>query len=45
MSFFGGAHQYETVIDGIHPNDAGFISMADSIATLIRHILEKAGEV
>lgn len=44
MSFFGGAHQYETVIDGIHPNDAGFISMADSIATVIRHILEKAGE-
>ena len=41
MSFFGGEHQYEYVLDGVHPNDAGFLRMADGIGAVIRHILEK----
>ena len=28
-------------MDAIHPNDAGFLCMAENIATVIRHILEK----
>lgn len=41
MSFFSGEHQAEMTIDGVHPNDAGFLRMADSIGTVIRHALEK----
>lgn len=41
MSFDVAPHQYETSVDGVHPNDAGFVRMADSIGTVIRHILEK----
>ena len=41
MSFFADYHQNEYVIDGVHPQDAGFIRMADSIGTLICYILEK----
>ncbi|MBQ4563280.1 MAG: hypothetical protein IJA58_02235 [Lachnospiraceae bacterium] len=41
MSFFHGANQYEYTMDAIHPNDAGFLCMAENIATVIRHILEK----
>lgn len=41
MSFFEDARQNEYVLDGIHPQDAGFMRMAESIGTLIRHILEK----
>ena len=41
MSFFGGVHQYEYTLDGVHPNDAGFLRMADGIGTVIRHALEK----
>ncbi len=41
MSFFHGEHQYEYTLDGVHPNDAGFLRMADSIGGVIRHILEK----
>ncbi|MBQ8814075.1 MAG: hypothetical protein IJZ85_06255 [Lachnospiraceae bacterium] len=44
MSFFNGEHQYEYTLDGVHPNDAGFLRMADSIGMVIRHVLEKAGE-
>lgn len=44
MSFFNGEHQYEYSVDGIHPNDAGFIRMADGIGAVIRHILEKEEE-
>ena len=39
-SFFTAPHQYEHTMDPIHPNDAGFTRMADSIGTWIRHILE-----
>lgn len=41
LSFNGGAHQYEMSVDGVHPNDAGFLRMADGIGTVIRHVLEK----
>ncbi|MBE6610711.1 MAG: hypothetical protein E7634_08590 [Ruminococcaceae bacterium] len=41
MSFNSAPHQYEMSVDGVHPNDAGFIRMADSIGTVIRHALEK----
>lgn len=41
MSFNVAPHQYEMAVDGVHPNDAGFIRMADSIGTVIRHALEK----
>ena len=41
MSFNVAPHQYEMSVDGVHPNDAGFIRMADSIGTVIRHVLEK----
>ena len=42
MSFFTEPHQYDFSMDGVHPNDAGFLRMADSIGTVIRHILEKS---
>lgn len=41
MSFNVAPHQYEMSVDSVHPNDAGFIRMADSIGTVIRHVLEK----
>lgn len=41
MSFFSTAHQHDHLIDGLHPNDAGFMRMADGIGSLIRDILEK----
>ena len=44
MSFFTGPHSYECLLDGVHPNDLGYVRMADSIGTLIRHILEKEEE-
>ena len=40
MSFFVEPHAYEFTTDTVHPNDAGFIRMADSIGTVIRYILE-----
>jgi hypothetical protein len=40
MSFFVEPHSYEFTTDGVHPNDAGFIRMADSIGTVIRYVLE-----
>lgn len=41
MSFQTAPHTYELSVDGVHPNDAGFLRMADAIGTVIRHILEK----
>ncbi len=41
MSFNVAPHQYDCSVDAVHPNDAGFIRMADSIGTFIKHILEK----
>lgn len=40
LSFNVMPHQYEMSVDSVHPNDAGFVRMADSIGTVIRHILE-----
>ena len=40
MSFFVEPHQYDFTTDGVHPNDAGFVRMADSIGTVIRYALE-----
>ena len=40
LSFFTGPAQYGNTMDSIHPNDAGFQRMADSIGAVIRHILE-----
>ena len=40
LSFCYAPHQYDYTMGGIHPNDAGFIRMADAIATVIRHALE-----
>ena len=42
LSFNSAPHQYELSVDGCHPNDAGFVRMADTIGTVIRHALEKA---
>ena len=44
MSFNVAPHQYDTTIDSVHPNDVGYLRMADSIGTFIRHILEKREE-
>lgn len=41
LSFNTSPHTYDMTVDGVHPNDAGFIRMADSIGTVIRHALEK----
>ena len=41
MDFQTAPHQYDLTVDSTHPNDAGFIRMADSIGTVIRHVLER----
>lgn len=44
LSFNVAPNQYETSVDAVHPNDMGFVRMADSIGTVIRHALEKSKE-
>lgn len=44
LSFFADADQNEYTLDGVHPNDAGFLKMAGSIAAVIRHALENKAE-
>lgn len=44
LSFNVAPHQYDMSMDALHPNDAGFIRMADTIGTVIRHALEKGRE-
>ena len=41
LDFWVAPHTYEFSVDSVHPNDAGFIRMADSIGTVLRHILEE----
>ena len=41
MSFGYGPHTYELSVDSIHPNDAGFVRMADVIGSVITDILER----
>lgn len=39
-AFFADAQVYNCTMDHIHPNDTGFMRMGETIAVLIRHILE-----
>ena len=39
-SFFADEHLYSNTMDHVHPNDLGFVRMAQGIGTVIRHILE-----
>ena len=32
--------QYECTVDGVHPNDFGFVRMAETIGAIVRHALE-----
>ncbi len=41
LSFNVPPHQYDMTVDACHPNDAGFLRMADSIGAVIKHALEK----
>ena len=41
MSFFADYRQNEYVLDGVHPQDAGFIRMAEGIGAVIRLILQR----
>jgi hypothetical protein len=42
-SFFMGKYEYECTLDAVHPNDLGFILMADGIEDTIRIALANAG--
>ena len=41
LSFGMAPHTYDLTMDSIHPNDAGFLRMADYIGLVIRHIPAK----
>ena len=41
LSFNVAPNQYDASVDAVHPNDMGFVRMASTIGTVIRHILEK----
>ena len=41
FSFWSAPHTYDYAMDGVHPNDAGFLRMAESIGTVLRYIFEK----
>jgi hypothetical protein len=41
LSFNVAPNQYDTSVDAVHPNDMGFVRMASTIGTVIRHIFEK----
>ncbi|MBE6553793.1 MAG: hypothetical protein E7666_05560 [Ruminococcaceae bacterium] len=41
FDFWTAPHTYECSMDGIHPNDIGFVRMADNIGTVLRYIFEK----
>ena len=41
ISFGYEPHTYDLTVDCIHPNDAGFIRMADAIGSVIKDILER----
>lgn len=38
-SFYGDSYRHEKTVDGIHPNDAGFLAMANVIELKVREIL------
>jgi hypothetical protein len=41
LSFGMAPHTYDLTMDSIHPNDAGFMRMADYIGLVIRHVPAK----
>lgn len=41
ISFFATTHQFDHTVDGCHPNDTGFVRMADSIGCVIKYAIEK----
>ncbi len=41
-AFFADEHLYDYTMDHVHPNDLGFLRMAQGIGTVIRHALEKS---
>ena len=41
ISFFATTHQFDHTVDGCHPNDTGFVRMADSIGAVIKYAIEK----
>ena len=41
LSFGMVSHTYDLTMDSIHPNDAGFMRMADCIGTVLKHIFSK----
>ncbi len=41
LSFGMAPHTYDLSMDSIHPNDAGFLRMADCIGAVLKHILAK----
>jgi hypothetical protein len=41
LSFGMVSHTYDLTMDSIHPNDAGFLRMADCIGLVLKHILAK----
>jgi len=43
MGFNVAPHQFDLTADDVHPNDAGFVRMADSIGSVIRYIFERSG--
>ena len=40
-SFFADEYLYSCTVDQLHPNDLGFVRMAQGIGTVIRYVLEK----
>ena len=41
MSFGYKPHTYDLSVDSVHPNDAGFVRMADAIESVVTDILER----
>ena len=44
-SFFLGKYENECTMDAVHPNDLGFVLMADGIESEIRRALAKGGVI
>lgn len=42
-SFFMGKYEYECTLDGVHPNDLGYVLMADGIEDTLRLALAECG--
>ena len=44
-SFFGyGKDRYECTVDAVHPNDLGFLRMAESVRPVLAEMLERSGK-